>query len=294
MEEPTSRGLVRAVIYVRIPLFFASEGDLAELSACQDYAQAHNLVPVLVLKDREDARALDRPGLTALRAVVQSGAVDAVVIPDLERLSYNAADQDLLRQEIHAAGVALHILPMEQYPKACRLINQLLETMRIHHPGFDEHWSRRSAAPEEALLDGAIMCPCQAAGIENARLFSDERPWVLTREKRAAIYMRVVDVGGLFSAEQQFLRSKREARGMVRVMGYTLVGTFEDWVEGDDLDRPGLNALREVIAARLVDVLYIGSWRMLAPHPATIQWLRREFIDAGCTVVSRLNDMPKA
>jgi site-specific DNA recombinase len=71
-----------------------------------------------ILYDDVSGAILDRPGLRHLRTLVQTRAIDAVVIHDMDRLSRKLAHQLLLDEEFGQAGVQLHVVTMPNTDKS--------------------------------------------------------------------------------------------------------------------------------------------------------------------------------
>jgi site-specific DNA recombinase len=60
-----------------------------------------------IIEDSESAKTLDRPGMDRLRALVNAGRVQVVIIAKLDRLTRSVRDLDVLLQEFKRHGVAL-------------------------------------------------------------------------------------------------------------------------------------------------------------------------------------------
>jgi hypothetical protein len=241
-------------------------------------------------------------------------------------LSPQGANLETLRQDFELAGVVLHILPDAPNPELRRLVEDGLASYRLQ-PMVDAGLIELGGAVAGAMRDGDLesafmaaldvadrLAPLIERGADGTkrqspplafldlehdvwlgedRSVSHELPWMPARELRAVVYSRTVDLGWGITPAQQLVQGKRAGRAIAREQGYRLVAIVEDWTEDDSLARPGLDALRLLVQARLVDVVIIGSWRMLAPDRTTVLALRREFLAGRCAVHSQLADLPK-
>lgn len=105
---------LRVAVYLRVSTEDqARHGfSLAEQqAACEARAREMGASEVRVYADDGvTGDVLERPGLSALREAVRSGAVDVVLVRDADRLSRRLAHQLLLAEEFEAAGVRLEFL----------------------------------------------------------------------------------------------------------------------------------------------------------------------------------------
>jgi site-specific DNA recombinase len=104
---------------------------------------------------------------------------------------------------------------------------------------------------------------------------------------RAALYARV-------STEEQgkgySLRQQLEAlQDYCKDNGIEVVGIYEDRYSGAFLDRPGLDALRDVVSAGGADLVLTQDRDRLSREPAHVYILREEFLGHGTNLRS-LND----
>src|SRR5215204_3705380 len=104
---------------------------------------------------------------------------------------------------------------------------------------------------------------------------------------KAALYTRV-------STEEQTkgysLRQQREAlREYCDANGYEVAGEFEDHSSGASLPRPGLDDLRDLVAAGGTDLVLVQDRDRLAREPAYIYILKEEFSQHGARLRA-LND----
>jgi site-specific DNA recombinase len=105
---------------------------------------------------------------------------------------------------------------------------------------------------------------------------------------RAVLYARV-------STEEQgnkgySLRQQLEAlRSYCKDHNIEIIAEFEDRASGASLDRPGLNALRDVVSSGAIDLVLTQDRDRLSREPAHIYILREEFLGYGTTLRS-LND----
>ncbi len=99
----------RAVVYTRV----STEDQAAhgyslssQIQACEKYCTDHGWTVVERVTDEGVSGArLDRPGLERVRDLAQAGAIDVVVVYDLDRLSRKTIHQMLLEQELKRHGV---------------------------------------------------------------------------------------------------------------------------------------------------------------------------------------------
>src|SRR5262249_4233151 len=87
-----------------------SSGIAAQQAICETYAERHGYTVAAVFEDAGASGAmLDRPGLDALRAAVQRGEVDVVLVASADRLARHFADQTALTIEFDQAGVSVEV-----------------------------------------------------------------------------------------------------------------------------------------------------------------------------------------
>jgi site-specific DNA recombinase len=102
--------MTRAVLYSRVST--EEQGDNFSLAsqeqACRAYAEQHGFFIVGSVQDLMSGAILDRPGLARVRHLVQTRAVEVVVVYSPDRLTRSVAHSMLLRDEMRTAGVALH------------------------------------------------------------------------------------------------------------------------------------------------------------------------------------------
>jgi site-specific DNA recombinase len=100
---------------------------------------------------------------------------------------------------------------------------------------------------------------------------------------KAALYCRV-------SSEEQAssgysLGQQLEAlREYCQTNGLEVVGEFEDRSSGASLDRPGLDALRDVIVDGDIDLVLVQDRDQISREPAHIYFLREKFLQHGTTL----------
>jgi site-specific DNA recombinase len=82
-----------------------------QIEACHALAtqQGYHVDPAHIFTDDYTGTSLNRPQLRRLREVVRSGAVQTVLVHDLDRLSRRLVHQLILTEEFERAGVALII-----------------------------------------------------------------------------------------------------------------------------------------------------------------------------------------
>lgn len=102
--------MTRAILYCRVSTEEQEHNNSlpTQLQACRRYAEQQGWSVVAELHDALSGALLDRPGLSKLRQVVAAGGVDAVIVYSQDRLTRSVAHMLLLRDELNAAGVALH------------------------------------------------------------------------------------------------------------------------------------------------------------------------------------------
>lgn len=100
-----------AAIYCRTATVEADRDALAEQEArCRAFAVSSGYVIAKANVFREVASGLDyvdRPQLVALRAAIQVGGVDAVIVTSLDRLGRDAARTEFLCRQIEDSGVVI-------------------------------------------------------------------------------------------------------------------------------------------------------------------------------------------
>jgi site-specific DNA recombinase len=105
-----------AAIYARVSTDDQAQGYSlpTQRQACVALAQEHgyHIPPEHVFSDDVTGAAMNRPGLLAVRALVKTRQVQAVIVYDLDRLSRRLAHQLLIADECEQHGVTLHIVTM--------------------------------------------------------------------------------------------------------------------------------------------------------------------------------------
>jgi site-specific DNA recombinase len=84
-----------------------------QLEACHGFAREHGyLVPDahVCLDDGQSGATLERPGLQRLRELIRTHAIQAVIVPDLARLSRALPHLFQLIDECQRAGIAVHVV----------------------------------------------------------------------------------------------------------------------------------------------------------------------------------------
>jgi site-specific DNA recombinase len=112
-----SNGQKHAAIYARVSTSEQAETGFSlptQVEACHAVAtqEGYTVLPSHLFKDDYTGMSLQRPQLQKLRDTIAQGALHAVVIYDLDRLSRKLAHQLLLRDELDEAGVVLHVVSM--------------------------------------------------------------------------------------------------------------------------------------------------------------------------------------
>jgi DNA invertase Pin-like site-specific DNA recombinase len=105
----------------------------------------------------------------------------------------------------------------------------------------------------------------------------------LSSPRRAAIYLRTASAktDGVVSLEVQ----RERCHAYAQEHGYAVVATVEDiGRSGTQLDRPGMNKLRELAQAGSLDVVIVVSVDRLARDYVDQTMLKQEFAQAGATV----------
>jgi site-specific DNA recombinase len=128
-----------AAIYARVSTEDQARGYSlpSQIEACQKLAEHEGYcVPeIYVFSDDVTGDQLDRPGLRQLRALVQTKAIAAAIIYDVDRLSRKMVHQLLFEEECERAGVALLVVtdPIEAGPEGA---------LRRHIKGAFAEWEK--------------------------------------------------------------------------------------------------------------------------------------------------------
>jgi site-specific DNA recombinase len=130
--QDTPGASVHAAIYARVSTEDQGKGYSIEtqIAGCQRYAAQHGMAvwQSHVFVDRGISGAtLDRPGLDAMRKLIRSRAIQAVIVYDVDRLSRNLGHQCLLVEEQRQAGVNFHpaLHPVDATPEGQLLLQML-------------------------------------------------------------------------------------------------------------------------------------------------------------------------
>jgi len=99
----------RAAIYARVSTDEQTKGYSlpTQVEACRNYCADKSYEVVGEFQDDCTGTELERPGLNALRAAAADGALDVVVVHDIDRLARNVYFQLHLERELASAGVKI-------------------------------------------------------------------------------------------------------------------------------------------------------------------------------------------
>ena len=115
---------VRCAVYARVSVADSQPGEFnslaAQVESCEQYvssraAKGWVLVAPAYTDDGESAKDLERPGLRALIALIERGAVDVVVVQRLDRLTRSPFDLAIVliplieAHQVNLVGVSQHI-----------------------------------------------------------------------------------------------------------------------------------------------------------------------------------------
>jgi site-specific DNA recombinase len=101
---------MRAVLYARVSSDEQTQGFslTTQVQRMEEYAARNGFTVAQTLIEDFSGMYLERPELTKLLAMVETGAVDAVICYAADRLTRVPGHGDLLRSRFKRAGVALH------------------------------------------------------------------------------------------------------------------------------------------------------------------------------------------
>lgn len=108
-----------AAIYIRVSTKEQADRGYSlpmQLEACQAYAAQHGYVvpPEHLFTDDYTGMSLTRPAFSCLRALIESQAIEALIVHDLDRLSRKLAHQLLLEEELARLAVTLCVVLMPE------------------------------------------------------------------------------------------------------------------------------------------------------------------------------------
>jgi site-specific DNA recombinase len=132
-------GQAYAAIYARVSTEDQARGYSlpSQIEACHKLAEhaGYRVPESYVFSDDVTGDHLERPGLRKLRELVQTNAIAAAIIYDVDRLSRRMVPQLLFEEECERAGVALLVVmdPMEAGPEG---------TLRRHIKGAFAEWEK--------------------------------------------------------------------------------------------------------------------------------------------------------
>jgi DNA invertase Pin-like site-specific DNA recombinase len=109
MENQDTQG-TRAIGYIRVSTDKQADYGVslpAQREKIQAMCVVHGLSLVEVITDAESAKDLDRPGLARLLKLVDSRAVDTIIITKLDRLTRSVRDLADLLERFQKRGVSL-------------------------------------------------------------------------------------------------------------------------------------------------------------------------------------------
>ncbi len=151
---------MRAVIYTRVSTDEQGENFSlpSQAAVCRAYANHHEMQIVAEFSDTMSGAHLERPGLRRVRDLIQAQAVEAVIVYTLDRLSRNVAHLLVLRDEMSAAGVQLHIVTRGQKSDTTPE-GRLFDTIEGAFAEFERLKIRERAqrGKRQKLLSGRIL-----------------------------------------------------------------------------------------------------------------------------------------
>lgn len=258
----------RTAIYVHVtsgqPDAFSVVVQQAE---CELYTGTHDCTVVDVFKDRSRQRAsFDRPGLCALRAAVQQGAYDVVLVAAVDCLARCFADQTALIMEFDLAGVALHIVHT----------NMVTET----HTNQALRHVTQATVPTAARR----MFDLYKVGDEGRSLTAVDITHRLSQPTPYVVSLRVA----LYACAKAAKTRKEQALGLhtaALAAGWAVTRSAEDATGSMGLDRPGLTVLRDATRAGTIEVVLATGLDRLAQNTSDLAVLRDELQAAGCAIV---------
>jgi len=107
---------MRTLIYARVST--DEQGNNyslpSQIDACRKYAERSGFTVIAEVQDVASGAKLDRPGLTKIRNLIRAGDITALIVYTSDRLTRSLAHSLLLRDELKAASVALHIVTKGQ------------------------------------------------------------------------------------------------------------------------------------------------------------------------------------
>lgn len=103
---------IRAVLYGRVSSDEQADNFSlsTQIAAMQRYAEVHDIKVVEEFREDYSGLKLSRPELDKIRALAHDGAIDAVIVYSSDRFTRSRAHGPILRDELKAAGVALHFV----------------------------------------------------------------------------------------------------------------------------------------------------------------------------------------
>jgi len=144
----------RAAIYTRVSTEEQAERGFSlqtQEEACRRYCEERGWTVIEVYREEGVSGAtLDRPQLDALRDAIEAGRVDAVVVYDQDRLSRNAGQYLLLREEWERRNMELHFV---QTGHAESDEDRLMETIRA---GIAEYERAKIAERSRRNIRGRV------------------------------------------------------------------------------------------------------------------------------------------
>jgi len=141
---------MRAAIYCRVST--SGQEDNTSLgtqdSRCQAYASEHHTEVISVLTEVASGYTRQRAELTKLRDMIRTGAIDAVIVYAVDRLSRNQTDLAIIIDEMESAKVQLHCVsePFENSAMGKFILNVRAFVGEMEREKFKERSSRGNLA----------------------------------------------------------------------------------------------------------------------------------------------------
>lgn len=144
-NTPKQAGTKRAVIYARVSTdeqAIRGFSIQSQLESCRKYAHEHDFKVIAEFTDDITGTKIDRPGLDALRELVQAQPVDAVIVHDLDRFSRKPSHLYILEEELERRGAKVHYV-LGQYEDSPE--GKLLKGIRAELADFEREKIRERA-----------------------------------------------------------------------------------------------------------------------------------------------------
>ena len=178
----------RVVLYARVSTVEQGEGYSlqTQLESCRSYAAERGYVVVAEFTDMHTGTVIDRPGLSELYQLVETGAADVVVVHDIDRLSREFGNQAIIEMEMSKAGLEIEYA-LGQYEKTAE--GDLTKNVKAVIAQYENRQRvERSRRGKRGRAEaGFVLMPAGRAPFGYDYKSEKRKGWLVVNEEQAEI-----------------------------------------------------------------------------------------------------------